>query len=110
MTPDWPRLLHRPAAHFAWPEVREAFDAMDAQVTRASIALAQQEHAGRAGPCPSCGAAAPSLLWISIGTSDAAWTAGDERCGWLTVCVPCGVQVDLLLDPEMVALRRDGAW
>jgi hypothetical protein len=105
---DWTELSRHPAHYFPWSEVRAGYDGFDAQVANAAIRQAREEFAAHDVPCQSCGRA--ELEWISIGTTDEAFAAGDERCGWLTVCVPCARQVTFINDEVMVKLRREGNW
>lgn len=107
---DWKKLSAAPAPLFPWADVRAAYDGMDPQVMRHSIDFAQEELGADARPCPDCGRAPGALTWVSIGSSDEAWSAGDERCGWLTLCPACATQVQFLLDAEMTELRREGNW
>jgi hypothetical protein len=107
---DWDRCAAHDAAFFGWPAVRAAWDAMDPQVAHLAQALAREEMAHLAPACPGCRAPPAALPWISIGSSDAAWRAGDERCGWLILCPPCARQVAFLVDEAMTQGRRDGDW
>ena len=105
---DWIELSHHPAHYFPWSQVRAAHERMDAHVAKIAIDAAREEFAMHDVPCQSCGRAA--LEWISIGTIDEAFAAGDERCGWLTVCVPCARQVTFINDEVSAELRRQGNW
>jgi hypothetical protein len=105
---DWIELGRHPAHYFPWSEVRAAYESRDAQVTGSAVRAAQKEFATRAMPCQGCGGT--TLEWIAIGTIDDAFAAGDERCGWLTVCVPCARQVTFINDEVSVELRRQGNW
>ncbi|MBX7194422.1 MAG: hypothetical protein K1X94_20370 [Sandaracinaceae bacterium] len=107
---DWARAQARAASHFAWPEVRSAHESADPHVAHLAADVARVEHESEARACPTCGCAPASLVWVSIGTSDASWTQGDERCGWLTLCARCMAQVDFFLDTDMVNERRRGNW
>ncbi len=106
----WEILFQRPAPFFPWNEVRAAWDSMDANLGGAPVRFAQELLGAQAHGCPGCETAAHELTWISIGTSEEAWRAGDERCGWLTVCTRCGRQVQFLVDEEITQLRREGNW
>jgi hypothetical protein len=81
---------------------------MDVHLGRSPLDMARELFAGRVPGCERCGRPADELAWISIGTSDEAWRAGDQRCGWLRVCDSCARQVDFVLDEEMTRLRREG--
>lgn len=108
--PDWASLPPAEARWFPWPEVAAAIAAADGQIAAAATAAAQEEFAADACACPTCGRPPPALRWVSIGASEEAWIAGDERCGWLTLCDRCRRQIDFFVDEVMVELRRDGNW
>jgi hypothetical protein len=107
---DWDRCATHEAPFFPWPEVRGAWDDMDPNIMRISQKFVVEElgHLGRA--CPECQRPTAELEWISIGTSDAQWLAGDQRCGWITVCASCAIQVAFVVDDEMTEGRREGNW
>lgn len=105
-----PRSSLADARFFPWPEVDRARRSMDPSVSSLSVQFAQEDLGGQAKGCPLCHVPAADAEWISIGTSDEAWSAGDERCGWLLVCRQCGIQVDFVVDEEMTQLRREGNW
>ena len=105
---NWLRLGARPAAFLPWSEAQRAWERMDAEVAGVAIATAKELLAARARRCPGCGAPPEALEWISIETDGPSWARGDGEIAWLLVCVPCGAQVDRVVDEELTAAARAG--
>lgn len=100
----------RKALFFPWDEVRSAFDGMDVNLGTTPVDFAKELFSDQKRDCPECGRESDELCWISIGSNDEAWKAGDNRCGWLTVCEDCMIQVSFFREEEMIQLRREGNW
>jgi hypothetical protein len=98
---------HTPAAYFPWRHLQTYVDAIDVQVYQAARELAQEQYLPAARPCPGCEADAASLFWFSVTDPEPAWDAGTGRVGFIAVCVPCRLQVDFFIDPELTQMQAE---
>jgi hypothetical protein len=94
------------AVFFPWSHVQQYIDRIDSTVYNAAIEFARAEFPD-ARPCPSCGRSAAELFWFSICDPEPAWDARTGRVGFLTVCEPCRVQVEFLLDRELTDMQAE---
>jgi hypothetical protein len=96
-----------PATFFPWPWVQRAIDQIESVVYRHAIQMAQDLHLDRAQACPGCGRSPADLFWFSISDLEEAWDQGTGRVGFLTLCEPCQLQVDFLVDEELTELQAE---
>jgi hypothetical protein len=95
-----------PAQHFPWTLVQEALDARDPNLGAIPMLFAQEYYAAQADPCPSCGRQPEKRTWCSVDDPDEVWAAGHGRCGFLTFCPDCKLQVDFFVDDELTRMRQ----
>src|SRR4051794_36112810 len=93
--------------HFPWPEVHAARREIDVNLGSAPMDMAKQDFLSKASPYPGCGAEPDALFWMFVSASEAEWTAGRGRAGFLTLCDRCSRQVDFFRDAELEEIQRE---
>ena len=75
--------------YFPWPDV---------DACRGRSGKATPKPIDRARHCPQCGATPNVLTWVHFVSPPWTWESMCGRAGWLTVCDPCGLQIDFFME------------
>ena len=107
--PDW-RAADPPGGDriVPWARLRAAWADMDPSLGTLPARMAHDLLGDQFPPCPACGALPADHTWISLSSPEADWAQGTGEVGWLTLCVPCALQVAYRRDDELTALGQEG--